>query len=157
MLIQMPFTLEELIVAFPLSRPTSLPLTDSYDDAVTETEPFRDLNWLCVTGDLLRAKFEAPFFLSPEAIHYFLPAFVKCSLDDLEGVLLPLDNLLSCLSPTNNLSWMKWAQSRWERLSEEQWKILLKWLSWLKLATTVNQLHNLDSAYDAVAQKIWHK
>lgn len=153
--VEPPFTFKELASVFPIDMPINLVLTDSYDDAVDETEPFRGLTWDRVTPEMLRKNFEVPWFFSPVAMHYFLPAFMRCTMSGIGKMDLPLDYLLSAMSMKDNPPLVEWGKSRWEQLSAEQWAIITKWLLWLKTLPESGDFLNLESASDAVKTGVW--
>jgi hypothetical protein len=154
---KLPFTYKQLLAAFEVDLPRNLILTNSYDDSITETKSFRNIAWNEATPEMLQKNFEVAYSFSPEAMYYFLPAFINCSLYNLNKVLLPLDYLLGCMSATENAIWMKWRKARWERLSAEQWGIIDKWLLWLQELPEAKELSNLSGAFEAVSQRIWSK
>jgi hypothetical protein len=157
MQVTFPFNLRHLCAVFPSDLPKNLVLTDSYGDAVVETEPFRGLGWPDVGPHLLKRCFEVVYFFSPPAMHYYLPAFIWCSGQDFEKVRLPVNNLLNCLRPTRNAASMAWRRARWERLSLRQWKAVRLWLEWLRSLSCAADLDSLEIAYAAVIDGAWHR
>jgi hypothetical protein len=155
MQIKRPFSIEELEKAFPSKLPSNLLLTDSYGDAITETEAFKGITWREVKCDMFKKYFDVPSFFSPEAMHYFLPAFIWCSLTNLDEIDTALDGLLFIMSWTQNPNWMEWRKARWCRLTNEQWEVTQKWLEWLQTLPTASNLRDLSSAYNAVSSGIW--
>jgi len=148
-------SVQALSIIFPLEIPADLPLTDSYGDAVSETEPFRGLSWSDVPCALLLKCFEAPYFFSPEALHYFFPAFIVCSQIDCNEVELPLDSLLSLFKETDNLSWEEWRKARWKLFTKPQWAVVKEWLDWLHTTPNAPFLENLEAARLALSKGIW--
>ena len=151
-----PFTLADLEAAFPLQIPYAMELTDSYGDAIDETEPFRGQRWDQVPPGMLRKHFEAACFFSPEAMRYFLPAFIKGTLAGINEIDLPLDYLLGMLSSEGALIADEWRATRWKGLSKEQWHLLVEWLRWLKQLPEMTDSHALDAALETAESGIWN-
>ena len=140
-------TLNELFEVFPLKFPSPFRLTDSYGDAISETLPFSGLQWNEVDCDLIKNHWEAPSFFSPEAFHYYLPAYIICSKDIDDMLSLPLENIINTL---------EWWDERWDIFTKVQLEIVLKWIAWLKANSEANTLDKLglERSYDALLGKI---
>ncbi len=150
-----PINFKDLLERFPLEIPTGLLLTDSYGDFVEETEPFRGLLWRDVTCILMRDRFEVALAFSPEALHYFFPAFILNSEVDLDAMDLPIDYLLSVMIPSDDPAIMEWKLKRWGLFSMAQWELIRKWLDWLASAGNPSGLSNLEIAHKSVLEGVW--
>lgn len=152
------FTLEELKIVFPIKYPDNLILTNSTLDAISETEPFRGVLWPAITSEMLNEYFEAPYFFSREAMYYFLPAYLKCTMNGINEMILPLDCLFSVMSAkvTDNPQILNWKQARWKQLSNEQWKVITKWLAWIKTSPESEFFSHLMSLLITIENGIWN-
>lgn len=152
-----PFTLDELSRVFPTQLSQDLPLVEPNSGAFCETIPFQNIQWCDVDCDLLRQEFEVACYLAPEAMCYFLPAFIRCTGIDSEKMDLPLDYLLGMIAMTgNDAVRVEYKKKRWKLLTKDQANIVLKWIEWLKESIPVEDMIHLENAYNTVQQDNWN-
>ena len=157
---------EELLEAFQDEYPKGLTRTTEggapleYDFDRIEAEKLMGIRWTDIKSDLFQDFFDIASWLSPQAFHYFFPAFIKQSQLEVEKTSLLVDALVEMLAD-GGIHWpeqMKDAESklleenpeikealdsinekdlsarrqeRWKLFTEQQWAIVRKWLTWL--------------------------
>jgi hypothetical protein len=99
------------------------------DEVYEDTEPFRGKQWQELAPDFLQRHYNALFWFSPEAFHYYLPAFLKGGLvtPDADYVV----TILNFLEPTARETLAGFRAQRWARLSVAQITALEVWLRWI--------------------------
>ena len=117
---------------FPKGNPNSFKITDSYGDAISETKPFQGLFWMDVRPILFKENFEVFCFFSPQAFCYYMPALVKCSLEDFNSCELATDSVIGLLNPQTSFSAeiAAWRRDRWSHLTKEQFEVIVEWLEY---------------------------
>ena len=159
------FDYSHLAKKFSIAIPDNLRLTDSiYPDAIEETGKFAGLSWDRVDSGLLRNEYDVLFFFSPEAMHYYFPAYMRCANEELATTRamkvmdLPLNTLLGQMFMSNNDVFNKWRRDRWRIFSQAQRDLILDWLDWLFSEFTNHSLEALDnlvSARQAFKDGVW--
>lgn len=150
-----PFKLNVLINIFSTEYPKNMLLTDSYADAVDETKPFSDIDWIDVTPEIFSEHFEVACCFSPEAMYYVLPAFIQCSITDIGKMELPLDYLFSMMSLERcNKSMLAWKDRRWEKLSLDQYEIVIRWLKWMGTLSELGDSTELIDALNGMKERM---
>ena len=128
--------------------------------AYSEGESFNGKRWEDIGSDLLQENFDVACFLTPQAFHYFFPAFIKQSQVDVEKTSLLVDSLISVLADVgvhwpesmkdveakllrenpeiaeaiesiNEKDLSAWRLERWKLFTEQQWALIRKWLNWI--------------------------
>lgn len=149
-----PFSIDDLQRVFPSEPYKGEMSTDQDVESIKETNPFYGLSWFDVPPKLLRKKHEVAFFFSPEAIRYFLPAFIKCSFENMKVADLPVDNLLYCFSQIDDEKRNGWRTSRWSQLTPDQWGLVKKWIHWLKSYESFDA-EDIDLALESIEKNVW--
>lgn len=125
------------------------------DEAEEDTEPFRRKDWKEIGDDLLARHHYALFWFTPEAFHYFFPAFLTGGLRVPSAV--HVITLLQMLRPGNDPSSARFRKDRWRRLTKPQVEALAMWLRWLRSQAPKGGVfeEEVDGALDVVAKRYW--
>ena len=143
----MKFTIENLSSIFPLEIPKTLQTENDYGD-VNETHAFVGVAWKDVTSEILQKDFEVACFFSPEAMRYFLPAYILLSQAKPEAIKLPLDYLFFMMQFTENEDWMKSRNDIWCNLTAAQMQLVKDWLAWFQKTPYAEEHSNLPKAVE---------
>lgn len=158
----------ELYRAFPREYPkdmgqlarTAMEESPHDFEAFSEIEKFDGKKWEDVGPDLLQECYDVACILSPQAFHYFFPAFIKQSQADVEKTSLLVDSIINMLAD-GGIHWPEslkdaeaailkenpeiseaiesidekelsaWRMERWKLFTEQQWALVRKWLNWI--------------------------
>jgi hypothetical protein len=99
-------------------------------EAAEDTEPFVGKKWQDLDPDFIDRYQGALFWFTPEAFHYYLPAFLKAGLARPKAV--HVVTILQLLQPTSAETRFEFRKQRWKRLSEPQILALADWLRQLQ-------------------------
>ncbi len=123
-------------------------------------EKFQGQRWESIHADVLQECFDVACNLNPQAFHYFFPAFIRQSQANVEKTSLLVDSLINMLAnggihwpetlkdaelelleknpeikealdSTNEANLIAWQEDRWKLFSEQQWKLIQRWLNWI--------------------------
>jgi hypothetical protein len=144
-----------------LARTTEGELPPEFDFDRVEAEKLVGKRWEDIGADLLQEFFDVASWLNPRAFHYFFPAFIKQSQVDIKKTSLLVDSLIDMLADVEVGEWPEALkdveaklmaehpeisdtlasidqkqvsarrQERWELFTEQQWAVVLNWLSWI--------------------------
>jgi hypothetical protein len=121
---------EQIVAAFAdVPAPDEGRLHDRSTEAAADCEPFQGKRWQEVPAEVLDRHQYALFWFTPEAYHYYLPAFLRAGLVAPDAVFVL--SILQQLMPTDNEARARFRQARWGRLSPAQLAALQQWLQWL--------------------------
>src|SRR5262245_36150941 len=99
------------------------------DEARDDTEPFKGRDWRDLEPDLLEFYHYALVWFTPEAFHYYLPAFLIGGLDHPDAIYVV--SVLQMLRPNEDPSLDPFSRARWQQLNDEQIGAVEEWLVWL--------------------------
>lgn len=95
------------------------------DEGEGATEAFRGRSWQSLKLDELWVP--SLYSMTPEAFHYFLPAYLIRSLEDEEDI---SDDLMSVLKPPTNIYSRNFFYSRYSKLTIAQKNVIQEYLNW---------------------------
>lgn len=96
------------------------------EEAREETDPFRGRQWQDLDPEFVETHLNGLFWFSPEAFHYYLPAFLRAGLAKPKSD-LALEVLLF-LRPEKDPQLAAFSKERWGLLSDEQIRTVEAWL-----------------------------
>jgi hypothetical protein len=96
------------------------------EEALEETDPFRGKQWQDLDPDFVEAHLNGLFWFSPEAFHYYLPAFLRAGLAKPKSD-LALEVMLY-LRPEKDPELAAFSRERWSLLNDEQIRAMEAWL-----------------------------
>jgi hypothetical protein len=135
-------------------RPSDEDLVESPGhEELEDTEPFRGKAWDEIGHPTLLRHQYALFWFTPEAFHYFLPAFLCAALDNPGS--LYTTTILQFLSPTDDKTLATFAKERWSLLTDAQIQALDEWLSYLLLRAKPGAEGELEDAIRVVRERLW--
>jgi hypothetical protein len=136
--------------------PAETSLTTSRgDEELEDTKPFRGKNWEDLDPDILPRYQYALFWFTPEAFHYYLPAFLRAGVTTPHAVYVT--TLLQLLQPTNDHTLAKFRKERWGLLTDPQIEALEQWLYWLLGQTKPGGEGEVEDALRVVRDRFWWK
>jgi uncharacterized protein DUF6714 len=111
-------------------RPSDDRICGTYgDEARDDTEPYKGRDWRDLERDLLGYYHYALTWFTPEAFHYYLPAFLVAGLEDPDAIYVV--SVLQMLRPNEDPSLDPFSRDRWQLLNDEQIAAVQLWLEWL--------------------------
>lgn len=94
-------------------------------------EKFRGRHWRDLTTEFLNEDPQALFFFSPVGFRFFVPAFVRASIQDYENADTLPDVVVHSLTKPDDPGLVSWHRARLQALSARQRQALEKSLSFL--------------------------
>jgi hypothetical protein len=127
------------------------------DESLEETEVFSGKQWRELDSDFLHRYRDALFWFTPEAFHYYLPAYLVAALVTGDENALYVHNLLFLIRPTRDDSLNEFRKERWEQLTDAQIQALESWLSWLLGKATPPGVfqREVQQALEKVRERYW--
>lgn len=126
------------------------------DEPYEDTDPFRGRRWQdLVDPDFLDRYQYALFWFTPEAFHYYLPAFLKAGLLKPDAIFVV--SILQLLQPTDAGTSAAFRRQRWELLTDIQTRAFDEWLRWLIGQTTPGGVfeEEVKEALQVVRDRFW--
>ena len=125
------------------------------DEPLEETEPFRGRKWQDLDPDFLERYQGALFWFTPEAFHYYLPAFLKAGLVNPDAIFVI--TILQLLWPAQNETSAEFRKGRWGLLTDIEITALEDWLRWLVGQTTPGDVfeEEVKKALQSLRDRIW--
>ena len=125
-------------------------------EAWDETAAFADLPWPEVPADLVHSHYMALYFFTPEAFHYYLPAFLVVPLAAGDVHSLAVHNVVFTLQPTGDDAVMRFRRKRWKLLTKAEEAALGEWLEWMESQDTDEVTgEEIAAAAKAVRERFW--
>jgi hypothetical protein len=100
-------------------------------EAREETGAFAGKPWPELDAATVETHAAALFFFTPEAFHYYLPAFLMEPLSGGETGSLAVHNVLFALKATGEPAVMRFRRTRWPLLTKKEVAAVEEWLDWL--------------------------
>ena len=121
------------------------------EEALEETESFRNKNWLDLDSDFIASHQDALFWFSPAAFYYYFPAFLRAGLvtPNADYVL----NILLFLRPETDQILSVFRNERWKLLNDKQIEVLEQWLC----STFPSADEELEDALRVIRDRYWWK
>jgi hypothetical protein len=120
--------------ALDVSLPENLCANLNDDESRQETLTFLNRQWSEVSSSHWREHYAAVYFFTNQAFQYYLPSILTQALADLDEVHLAVGALISSLESIGDNELGEWNKCRWLGLTEDQIKIVIDWLNYLKSA-----------------------
>jgi len=123
------------------------------EEALEDCGLFIGQEWENIDSDAIVDHQDALFWFSPEAFHYYLPAFMKAGLKEPDaGYIL---NILLMLRPDTEPSAATFARERWLLFNEMQIASLKAWLIWAYAAMNRRDDTELEDALRVLEERYW--
>jgi hypothetical protein len=122
-------------------------------EELKDTEPFRGRDWRDLDPAVLLRHQYALFWFTPEAFHYYLPAFLIAGIQRPRA--LYVITLLQILRPTKGAAAAAFARERWTLLTNSQIQALEEWLSWLLSQAKPGAKGEIEDALRVVKERFW--
>jgi hypothetical protein len=124
-------------------------------EAEQDCAPFQGKRWRELTPDVLDLHHYALFWFTPQAFHYYLPAFLTGGLAAPDAVFVV--TILQILQPSDRESLAAFRQTRWALLSDSQIEALEAWLRWLLTQAPPGGVFagEINDALKTVQQRFW--
>jgi len=100
----------------------------SDEEAVQTTAHFFGICWEDIDPKRWETKPSSTTFFTPEAMRYYLPALIRCSLEDPARTEMAIDGIIFELEQAVVGARGEWRDSRWMILSVEQMETVSMWL-----------------------------
>ena len=126
------------------------------DEPLEDTEPFRGKRWQDLVDPEFLDRFQyALFWFTPEAFHYYLPAFLKAGLLQPDAIFVT--TILQILQPAAARTSAAFRRQRWELLTNTQTMALDEWLRWLVGQATPGGVfeEEINEALQIVRDRFW--
>jgi hypothetical protein len=119
-----------------------------------ESSAFFGKRWQELAPDFLHTYRDVLFWFTPAAFHYYLPAFLRASLDTDDPNAIYVGTLLSLLRADAEDSF---SRARWGRLNDAQIAVLRDWLGWLAGKAPPDHVleREVSEAMEAVSERYW--
>jgi hypothetical protein len=125
---------QKLLAVFPKTEPPSAAKITSHDceECDVVRDDFRNLKWWSANSELIDYHFgDLPLF-TPEAYHYFLPAFLLRALENFETDNLVLQFCIYSLTPTDTPTDDPWYSARLNRFTPEEMSVISDFLECIR-------------------------
>jgi len=127
-------------------------------EAREETGAFADKPWPELEPDFIETNRDALFFFTPEAFHYYLPAFLDAPLRTGDVDSLIVHNVLFTLKPQGEPNHLQFRRTRWQLLTKLEISALEEWLDWLlSQAGGAVFAQEIAAASSAIRERFWWK
>ncbi len=148
--------INEAFVNVPFPKAEELAASGG-DEASAEANAFRGKLWHELSAGFLHRNRDALFWFTPEAFHYYLPAYLTACVETEDINALYVHNVLSFLRPPENETLAHFRRERLSMLSHKQLDVLEKWLEWLRTRAVTGGVfeEELEDARKAVRQRSW--
>lgn len=115
-------------------------------------ETFAGLDWKRIDKQIIEENFSQIPLFSPEAYHYFLPAFLLYVLDNFAPSSLVLEFTLYALCPSTDERMKKYWQERGRTFTKEQINILYEFLELIRAQPETHAYYqDIDKAKTGLA------
>ena len=95
------------------------------DESAEDTEAFRRRDWRDLNVDVLEKHQAALFWFTPEAFHFYLPAFLRASVNTANPNAIYVHTILQLMTAG-------FSDARWRLFSEREIAVLQQWMIWLE-------------------------
>jgi hypothetical protein len=125
---------QRILAAFPKNDPplpeniTSHPCEECYGIR----DDFRGVRWWAADDELIDENFDDLPLFTPEAYHYYLPAFLLRALDTFDPDNLVVQFCVYNLSPTKTPVDDPWYRARLNQFTSEQISVIAKFLVYIQ-------------------------
>lgn len=123
-------------------------------EAYEETAAFFGRNRGALAADFLETHRGVMHWFTPEAFHYYLPAFLSAAVETDDPYALYVHTILFLLRPNSHQDFRR---ARWSKLDDKQIDALRAWLRWL-LDRAVNDdilTGEVREALDVIDSRLW--
>ncbi len=124
------FLRQEILQVFPKTKPPRSDdiTTDTYGDSPRVTLSFDGVRWWSASSKIIDDNYDNLPLLTPEAFHYYFPAFLLRSLERFESDNQTLAFTVYSLSPTKKSRNDPWYSTRVNLFTPEQVSVIRKFL-----------------------------
>jgi hypothetical protein len=123
------------------------------EEAEQDVAPFAGQSWQDIDERTLTKHYYVLYWFTPEAFHYYLPAFLVCGLNHPRAIFVV--SLIQLLRPTRAADQRVFRQRRWSTLSENQTQALHDWLVQLLEQLEPAEQGEVASALEVVSRRMW--
>ena len=141
------------ISPIPEGNLSASPVRESY----VEANAFKGMNWKEVARDFAHRYRDAVFWFTPNAFHYYLPAFMAATLYGKGMDELFAGSIVRLLRFDEDLGFRKFRKERWSLLADGQCAELLRWLIFLRNTVDDESIYteDLEAAIETVKARAW--
>jgi hypothetical protein len=145
---------ERIITVFPKVDPPLLEdITSHHCDECHEVrDDFHDVRWWAASTELIDENFDDLSLFTPEAYHYYLPAFLLRALDAFDPDSLVLQFCIYNLSPKETPIDDPWYRERLNQFYTEEASVISRFLEYIR---DDERFHDLSVDADLGIRKFW--
>lgn len=145
----------QILAAFPHTNPPAPENITSHpcEECEGVTEDFRGVRWWCADDTLIDGNFDKLPLLTPEAHHYYLPAFVLRALAEFEPDEPVLQFCIYNLTPGSRPIDDPWRRARMNEFTPEQISAVAGFLA---VVLQDERFSHYYADAELGLQKVWH-
>ncbi|MCA9681975.1 MAG: hypothetical protein KC457_07245 [Myxococcales bacterium] len=137
-----------------VERPDDRNYTTSKGEAYEEASEYFGRTREELSPEFLEQNRGVIFWFTPEAFLYYLPAFLRASVETDDEDALYIHSFLFLLRPNDQEDF---ARARWGLLNDKQVTALREWLEWLRDKASNDKIlrNEAEEALEAIDARLW--